>query len=82
MIPASGIFVLFLLVSLQWPSDDLLVCSDVEDDAYVELECFRELPKILYPPRVRCGRREGTHGRKLLLSFDEVTSIPSFKLFR
>ena len=55
-------FCFFLLVSPRWPSDGLLVYGDVDDDAYVELECFRELPEILYPPRVRCGCREDTHG--------------------
>ena len=41
-----GKFSSFFLTSPRWPSDDLLVCGDVDDDAYVELECFREFPEI------------------------------------
>ena len=45
-------FSFFLLTNPRWPSDDLLVCGDVNDDAYVELECFREFPEIsLYSTR-------------------------------
>ena len=41
------------------------------------LSALESFPKFLYPPRVRCGRREDTHGRHLLLSVNGVTGIPS-----